>query len=174
MTPADWNANQLADVLAKSAAAEDLSRIHAKKLVDDAQESLLHSAVVLGAVTYAANNAPETVQCTGGTTKTLLRRDSTSLPNHSASADRRQKLTRGCKRKKPPAACAASWVLSPAPHITRDSTWQQLKATAKRHCTQVRKSADAAALEQAVAAAANRLSSPAGLRDATERLAALW
>ena len=56
MSPVDWRANQLADVLAKAAAPEDLSRMQAKKHIEVAQEALVYSAVRLGAVTHAANN----------------------------------------------------------------------------------------------------------------------
>ena len=85
MSPTDWRANQLADIMAKSAAAEDPRRVQAKRAIDSAQAALVHSAVALGALTYAANNVPEVVQCSGGSTKTLLRRDSTALPPCSSS-----------------------------------------------------------------------------------------
>ena len=57
MTPVDWRANQLADILAKAAAPEDAARKIAKRVIETAQEALVHSAVRLGAVTHAANNS---------------------------------------------------------------------------------------------------------------------
>jgi hypothetical protein len=102
MSPVDWRANQLADVLAKAAAPEDLSRMQAKKHIEVAQEALVYSAVRLGAVTHAANNWPEVIQVTGGTTSTVMKRDSTSLPKGSYSSGTERRRAHTAKRKDPP------------------------------------------------------------------------
>ena len=160
-------------MLAKSAAPEDVGRVQAKRLIEVAQEALVHSAVVLGAVTYGANNSPEIVQVPGGATQTRLRRDSTSLPQHAAASGARRRPARSLKRKEPPPVCSASWVLSATQNVVREPSQRELRAAAKRRCTALRKGAEAAALDQAVASAAVRLAPPASQLTAAARLEAL-
>ena len=173
ITPVDWRANQLADILAKAAAPEDAARKIAKRVIDTAQEALVHSAVRLGAVTYAANNSPEVLQLTGGTTSTVMRRDSTSLPQRSNSAKTERKLASKRKRKEPPPVCSPSWVSTSAQAVVSARTWRQSKSRAEREQAAKRRRADSEVLATAVASAAGRLTQPANQLPAAARMAAL-
>jgi hypothetical protein len=173
MTPVDWRANQLADILAKAAAPEDVSRVQAKRFIETAQEALVHSAVRLGAVTYAANNFPEVVQVSGGTTSTIMRRDSTSLPQSTKGAYAERKRARSLKRKEPPPVCSPQWISTTAQAVICSRSRRQDKAAADRvQSAKRRKTADDA-LSAAVASTAERLTLPASQLPAETRMAAL-
>ena len=142
MTPIDWRANQLADILAKAAAPEDLGRRQARKFIETAQDALVHSAVTLGAVTCAANNSPEVVQLAGGATSTVMRRDSSSLPQNAKGAAALLKPIRGLKRKAPPPVCSPNWITSDALSLVSYRTRRQDKAATCRLQSAKRKKAE--------------------------------
>ena len=173
MTPIDWRANQLADILAKAAAPEDVDRKQARTFIETAQEALVHCAATLGAVTYAANNSPEVVQLAGGTTSTVMRRDSSSLPQHAKGAAPQPKPTRTLKRKTPPPVCPSSWVSSAAQPVLHCRTHRQDKAAACRLQAAKRRKADDDALMAAASSTCAKLAASATLPPAASRLAAL-
>ena len=173
MTPVDWRANQLADVLAKAAAPEDADRRFARRYIEAAQDALVYSAAKLGAVTHAANHSPEVVQTTGGTTSTIIRRDSTSWPHNSSAAAPQRKFASRLKRKEPPPTCSASWVNAATQAVIATRSRRQDKAAAERQQTAKRKRAADDALAAAVASSASKLSLPAGQLPAADRMAAL-
>ena len=173
MTPVDWRANQLADVLAKAAAPEDAGRRVAKRYIEAAQSALVHSAVRLGMVTHAANCCPEQVQSTGGTVSVVMRRDSTSWPTHAKSTEPKRKFAKLLKDKPAPPVCSASWVGSAPQQICAPlSRLQHKKAAARGHCAR-RKRAANEELAAAVSSAASRLSLPTGQLPAVDRMHAL-
>ena len=173
MTAIDWRANQLADWLAKDAAPEGFARKMARTVIESAQEALVYSAATLGAVTYAANNTPEVVQRTGGTTSTVMRRDSTSLQLNSRAAAAPRTACHSRKRKTPPQVCPPSWVSAPAQPVFLERTQRQEKSASARVCTLKRRRAEEEALQAAVSSTASRLVINTSQPPAAARLAAL-
>ena len=133
----------------------------------------MHSAVVLDAVTHAANNSPEVVQLTGGVTSTVMRRDSSFLPQHSSGTAASLKPKRCPKRKAPPPVCSPSSVSSDTQSIICERTRRQDRATACKLQSAKRRKTDEDALAAAVASTAARLALPACQLPAEARLAAL-
>jgi len=57
VSPTDWRANRLVDILAKAAAAKDRTPVEVQRLMRTALEATEYAAATLGMVTFAANNA---------------------------------------------------------------------------------------------------------------------
>ena len=133
----------------------------------------MYSAAKLGAVTHAANNAPEVVQNTGGTRSTVIRRDSTSWPQNSKTATPQRRFASLLKRKQPSPACSSSWVSSASQAVFSARSRRQSRMTAEREQTAKRKRAADDALAAAVSSSASRLSRPAGQPPAADRMGAL-
>ena len=107
----DWRANQLADVLAKSAAVDDSRRRAAARYINTSKRALLHHAVILGMATHGANNHRVSRVDAEGILRNVTLRDSTSLP---ANARRTLRAPAGIKRKhktclRRRAACRRCW-----------------------------------------------------------------
>ena len=80
LTVADWRANRLVDILAKTAAAQLQVPSSVAAMLRSADAAAAHAACFLGVVTHAANNH-KTVQLTeGGNSVTVTLRDSSDRP----------------------------------------------------------------------------------------------
>ena len=86
--PIDWRANQIADALAKQAAATCQTRVKAEQMIEAAEEAVEFYGAMLGRLAHLANNCPGTVTHADGTTKAILMRDSTSLNSHHSRRQR--------------------------------------------------------------------------------------
>ena len=80
ISTAEWRANQLADALAKKGALVSPLREEADKVIKVAGESLRQSASKLGVVTHAANAHVIEGSRADGSTFSITKRDSTSMP----------------------------------------------------------------------------------------------
>ena len=165
----DWRANQLADVLAKSAAMDDPGRRAAAKHIRDAKSSLLHHAMQVGLATYQANNHEVSRTNPDGSQTMVSLRDSTPLPPGSRRTD---KLPAGIKRKSSTLAVQDCVV-----HATAGSNTCNPRAAARSSCRRARtaaaKRAEQLLLADAIHCTAARLVAPAGEAAASVRMAAL-
>jgi hypothetical protein len=89
-TAADWRANRLVDVLAKSAAEMVRANKPTRNLLQSARVACLHAACTLGSVTFAANNHKVEEVDEKGNTRTLTKRDSMDAPPRQQCARSRK------------------------------------------------------------------------------------
>ena len=170
----DWRANQLADVLAKSAAVDDPGRRAAAMYIGTSKRALLHHAVILGMATHGANNHLASRADEHGNVRSVTLRDSTSLP---PNARRTRRAPAGIKRKRKEAACVDELndpaVVASIPKHMLGITRTAERASAKRARAAAAKEQERCILTRVVADAAQRLQRPAHAASASERLAAL-
>ena len=165
VTPIDWRANQLADVLAKHGALSSLDRRRAATTIEVAGQALLHHAALLGQVTHLANNCPKAVVMDGGQTKQVFERDSTSAPKYKKTAARTNSRTPTPQpRQASPAA--------PSPPDLRPVSASGLRAAAARRRAKQRATDDKCIVDRLVTETAARSSRNAG-PSAGHRLEAL-
>ena len=113
------------------------------------------------------------IQVTGGTTSTVMKRDSTSLPKGSYSSGTERRRARTAKRKDPPPVCSGHWINSASQPVICERSRQQDKVAAHKLQAAKRRKTANDTLNAAIASTAERLTTPAHLPPAAARMEAL-
>ena len=79
VSPTDWRANRLADVVARRCAASNSVAGGIINVLNDAANAVLHEGAVLAECTWAANNYKTQVVTPSGQVTSVTRRDSAAL-----------------------------------------------------------------------------------------------
>ena len=106
VSPVEWRANRLVDLLAKSAVVPHRLPVSARILIDTAAEALEYSLAKLGAVTYAANNFLLSTVLGDGTTTVTTERDSVArrpCPNSTTQRSQKRIIAEVPHASSPPA-----------------------------------------------------------------------
>jgi hypothetical protein len=111
VTAIEWRANRLADVLAKSAAGEEIGCFAASRLLGTAEALVKHEAALAGAVTYAANHQLVSVLSPEGRLVNKTLRDSTGVKRARV---RRQQSVTTLSVAAAPSATTSAMAASPA------------------------------------------------------------
>ena len=94
VSPTDWRANRLADIVAHRCAASNAVAGGIINVINDAASAVMHEAAILAACTRAANNYKVQVVTPSGQTTSVTRRDSGGIapPAGVRAAARASKL----------------------------------------------------------------------------------
>ena len=121
LTPIDWRANRLVDGLAKRRAAQRALPTAASRLLNSGAAAVRHYSILLGRVTYAANN--HTVYRTGedGKQHAHVIRDAMQVPRVYKRKAPDQAQRRDENIVDMPAKRIKPWVPPPAPKVKSPS-----------------------------------------------------